>query len=161
MHALQGCLFHKVIDSFVSTAFPGSSVSICWESEQGLATQRGLLTWTGTYAHWQVRGARKLGPPNQDPQHHPRPNIQQFLHTWTAGLGKWLQVQRASIPMHLIKAFVDGIKAFSAEGTFRFQTPRTKGSNQGKKHKSAFSFGLKQNCRVLLREAQEHPGGRG
>ena len=74
-HALWGCLFHKVIESFVTTAFPGPGVDIFLESEQGLATQRGLFTWTGTYAHWQVRGARKPGSPNQGPHPHPSPNI--------------------------------------------------------------------------------------
>ena len=105
VHALSGCLFHRVIDSFVVAAFLGPRVDICSESEQGLATQRGLFTWTGTYAHWQVRRPNKPGPARNDPH----PNIHQFLHTWIAVLKEWLLVQRASIPAHLVKAFVKGI----------------------------------------------------
>ena len=62
---------------------------------------------------------------------HPHPNTHQFLHTWTAGLNEWLLVQRANIPVHLVKAFVEGIQAFSTEGTFLFQTPPTKEGQPG------------------------------
>ena len=64
-------------------------------------------------------------------------------------------MQRASIPSHLIKVFVDGVRTFSAQGSFRFQTPPAQEGTQGNKRKSAFSSGLKQNWRALLREAQE------
>ena len=57
--------------------------------------------------------------------------------------------------MHVVKACVKGIRAFSTEGTFLFQNPPTQEGQQGKKRKSAFSSGLKHNWRVLLREAQE------
>ena len=144
-HALRGCLYHKVIESFVSTAFPGPSVDVILEGEQSLATQRGLFTGIGAYAHWQLRGSRKQGSPVQAPQPQPPPNIQQFLHTWAAGLNEWPLVQRTSVPRHLIKAFVQGILTFSTQGSFRFSTPPTQEGTQGNKRKSAFSSGLKHN----------------
>ena len=144
-HALRGCLYHTVIESFVSAAFPGPVVDIFGNGEQSHATQKGLFTWTGAYAHWQLRGSRKQGPQAQPTSPLPPPTIQQFLHTWTAGLNEWLLVQHASIPKHLIQAFVKGILSFTSQGSFQFSTPSSQEGSQGNKRKSAFSSGLKHN----------------
>ena len=85
---------------------------------------------------------------------NPHPNIHQFLHTWITGFNDWFLVQRASIPVHLVRAFVKDIQAFFAEGSFRFQTLPTQEGQKGKKRKSAFSSGLKHNWRLLLRESR-------
>ena len=50
-HALRGCLYHTVIESFVSAAFPGPVVDIFGNGEQSLATLKSLDIWTGSYAH--------------------------------------------------------------------------------------------------------------
>ena len=150
-HALGACLFHEVIESCVTIAFPGQRVDVSANPEHSLATQRGLFTWTGVYAHWQMRKPCLVN----DPQRPPPPPLQQFLRTWSSALNEWPLVQHASIPTHLVKAFVDGIDSFTSRGSFTFHTPTVQPGSLGNKRKSAFSTGLKHNWRVLLLEAQQ------